>query len=312
QARISFNQMQGRLSRLIENFRTRLIHLLSQIEAIVEFPDDNLDVSAETIVRTLDDTLGSINHLIGTYELGKSLSQGTTLVIAGPPNVGKSTLFNSLLERDRAIVTPHPGTTRDYLTERIFIEGSLFSIIDTAGMTVPSQPVEKEGIKKSIRLAEEADGMLLLMDLSRAETAEDLALLKKYGRGKTLLVMNKNDLPALADINRMEEDISPDQILQISALKKQNIETLKKKMNSFFTTPLMKEQEVVLHLRQKLLLENVRDHLKKAKEMVLAGYSEEFTIEEIRLGFPALGQLTGSIQAEDVLRDIFDRFCVGK
>ncbi|MBU4253054.1 MAG: tRNA uridine-5-carboxymethylaminomethyl(34) synthesis GTPase MnmE [Acidobacteria bacterium] len=312
QARISFNQMQGRLSRQIENFRTRLIHLLSRIEASLEFPDDDLEISVDTIMRTLDDTLESINHLIGTSELGQSLSEGTTLVIAGTPNVGKSTLFNSLLERDRAIVTPQPGTTRDYITEKVFIDGALFSIIDTAGMTDSSHPVEKEGIKKSIRLAEEADGVLLLIDLSRAETADDLALMKKYGQEKTLLVLNKNDLPFRADIIRISEYFSTDQIVQISALEKRNIEILKKKMRAYFTVPIKKEQEVVLHLRQKLLLQCIRDHLKKAKEMVLAGYSEELYIEEIRLGLPALGQLTGNIQAEDVFRDIFARFCVGK
>lgn len=311
-ARISFHQMQGRLSRQIDEFRNRLIHLLSQVEASIEFPDEDLDVSHESVIKTLNHTLESISHLIDSYEKGRSLSEGMTLVITGTPNVGKSTLFNSLLEQDRAIVTPEPGTTRDYLSEKVFFGGTLFHLIDTAGISASSHPIERSGIDKANRSAEEADGVILLFDISRAETRDDLALLEKYKGKKTLLVLNKNDLPPRADINRISESFPADQIVQISALKKRNIPFLKKKLKAFFSPSLKKEQEVVLHLRQKLLLENVRDHLRKAQELALAGNSEELYVEEVRQSLPALGQLAGVIQPEEVLRDIFNRFCVGK
>jgi len=148
QAKISFKQLEGSLSRKITSLRKNIIHLFSQIEAIIEFPDEGLRISPKMILKTIDHSIEGLKRLIESYNLGKALSEGLTLAITGRPNVGKSTLFNSLLEKERAIVTPYPGTTRDYLLESIKIKDSLFTLIDMAGMAIPSHPRKRRNQKR--------------------------------------------------------------------------------------------------------------------------------------------------------------------
>jgi tRNA modification GTPase len=312
QAKISFRQMEGSLSKKIGAMRKGLIHLLSQIEATIEFPDDGLKISPRHIQKTMTDAMQTVNELIKSYDFGKTLSEGTTLAITGRTNVGKSTLFNALLDRERAIVTPYPGTTRDYLTEQIKIKDSLFSLIDMAGMGAATDQIEKAGMQKGRRLAQEADGILLVLDASRKETKEDIALIKKFQKQKTILLLNKIDLPIQLDIQTIKTLAPELSILEISALKRLNLKALEKTIAGRFIPDPKRSATVVLHLRQKLLLQDVSDALQKALQLLKDGYPEEMFGEEIRRALPALGELIGDIRMDDVMSDIFNRFCVGK
>ncbi len=167
QARISFGQLGGSLSRRIGSVREKLVRLLAGIEAAIEFPDENLRVSRSAAARKMDALVLDVEALIAGYEAGRSLAEGITLAIAGRTNVGKSTLFNALLGQDRAIVTPYPGTTRDLLRERLIIKDSVFHLVDMAGIGRPSHPVEREGMRRGARQARDADGVLLVLDGSR-------------------------------------------------------------------------------------------------------------------------------------------------
>ncbi|MGD9345027.1 MAG: tRNA uridine-5-carboxymethylaminomethyl(34) synthesis GTPase MnmE, partial [Candidatus Aminicenantes bacterium] len=157
QAKISFRQMEGDLSKKIRALRKTLIHLLSQIESSIEFPDEGLKISPSHIQKTLAKTISYVDTLAKSYDFGKTLSEGMILAITGRTNVGKSTLFNALLDRDRAIVTPYPGTTRDYLSEQIKIRDSIFSLVDMAGWGQPASQIEQAGIRRGQRLARKAD-----------------------------------------------------------------------------------------------------------------------------------------------------------
>lgn len=311
-ARISFRQMEGSLSKKIRTLRKTLIHLLSQIEASIEFPDDGLKLSRRHIQQTMSSTIQTIRELTKSYDFGKALSEGTTLAISGRTNVGKSTLFNALLDRERAIVSPYPGTTRDYLSEQIKIKDSLFSLVDMAGMGTAVNPIEKAGIRKSQQLARNADGILLLLDASQKETKEDLALIKKFEKQKTILLLNKIDLPRKMDVNAIKTLWPKRPVLSISALKRTNFKTLEKTIADFFVPDPKRSEDVVLHLRQKLLLQTVENALQTALRLLQDGHPEEVFGEEIRRSLPALGELTGDIRTEDVMTDIFSRFCVGK
>jgi tRNA modification GTPase len=312
QAKISFRQLDGSLSKTINALRQNIIHLLSQIEASIEFPDEGLSISAKTIAKALLRAENTAKKLIASYDLGKALSEGLILSITGRANVGKSTLFNALLEKDRAIVTPFPGTTRDYLQERIKIKDALFTLTDMAGIDTPTHPVEKEGIKRGKKLASAADGILLVFDASRKESQEDLKLLAKFKDKKVLLLLNKCDLPAKMDTEKIQTDHKNRPVLAISALKGTNLDRLKDMIFTQFVPTQSEEGEIILHLRQKLLFEDILACLKTAKRMLEDGYSEEIYVEEIRKIIPLVGQLTGEIQDEDVLTRIFNRFCVGK
>jgi tRNA modification GTPase len=312
QAKISFRQMEGKLSKKIRVLRKALIHLLSQIEASIEFPDDGLKISESHIQKTLAYAISAVERLIRSYDFGKTLSGEMTLAITGRTNVGKSTLFNALLDRDRAIVTPYPGTTRDYLSEQIKIQDSIFSLVDMAGWGKATDHIEKAGIRKGQRLAQKADGILLVLDASQKETVEDISLVKRYKKHNTILLMNKIDLPQQIDPQAIKALAPQLPVLEISALKRIHLKDLEKTIVDRCIPNQQKSENVILHLRQKLLLQDVQDALYKALKLINKGYSEEVFVEEIRRSLPALSELIGEIRTEDVLADIFSRFCVGK
>ncbi len=312
QAKISYNQLEGSLSRKMASFRSKIIHLLSQIEAGIEFPEEGLRISSKQISKTIQSAVLSLKKLIESYNLGKLLAEGIRLAITGRTNVGKSTLFNSLLEKERAIVTPYPGTTRDYLTEKIRIKDALFTLIDMAGLDIPRHPVEEEGIRRGKKLASQAEGVLLLFDTSRKETLEDLKLIQRFRNKRTILLFNKIDLPLKMNIKALKGHAKSLPALEISALKRTNLEKLKELTYNFFVPTHKRDEEVVLHLRQKILLEEILECLANAKSLLEKGYPEEFYVEEVRKTIPMIGQMTGEIRSDDVIRDIFSRFCVGK
>jgi tRNA modification GTPase len=312
QAKISFSQTEGRLSKKIASLRKNLIHLLSQIEASIEFPDEGLKISAKSIAKTIDKSKQTVQNLIQSYDFGRTLAEGLTLAITGRTNVGKSTLFNALLDKDRAIVTPYPGTTRDYLREQVKINDAVFTLVDMAGMDQTAHPVEKEGIKRGQALASEADGILLLLDSSQEVTPEDLSLIQEYKNKKSLLLVNKIDLPRRMSIKDIRERAPKTPLLEISALRGTNLDEAKKTIANIFIPEQDLSHDIILHLRQKLLLEDVKNALEKGTQLLEEGHSEDIYGEEIRKIIPIIGQLTGEIRSEDIMTDIFSRFCVGK
>jgi tRNA modification GTPase len=312
QAKISFGQLKGGLSRHIKSLRRQVVDLISLLEASIEFPDENLGVSAEGAERRLGKVLGIVERLIASYETGRAMTEGFNLAIVGRANVGKSTLFNSLLDHDRAIVSPYPGTTRDYLRERIKIIDSLFHLIDMAGLERPSHPVERDGIKRSRELASGADGILMVMDASRRESPSDLRLIEDYKKKKMILVFNKTDLATKIDRAKCRAGSPGSRAIDVSALKGTNIGRLKKAIRATFGPRLDGQEEVILHLRQRMLFEQIASALGEARKRLREGYSEEVGAEEIRRALPLLGQLTGEIRADEVIANIFNRFCVGK
>ncbi|GAG06375.1 unnamed protein product, partial [marine sediment metagenome] len=202
QVKISYNQMEGALSRKIIKLRSQIVQILSQTEASIEFPDEGFKISKNTIANTIEKAEQTIDKLVKSYDLGKTLAEGVTLAITGRSNVGKSTLFNTLLEQERAIVTPHPGTTRDYLRENLKIKDSIFNLVDMAGLYNSSHPAEKEGINRGEKIAASADGILLVLDSSQKASPEDYRLIRKYRNQKIILLHNKCDLPSKMDIKK--------------------------------------------------------------------------------------------------------------
>lgn len=312
QAKISFRQLEGSLSKKAISLRQHIIQLLSQIEAAIEFPDEGISIPPKRIKSTLQRAKKTVQELISSYDLGKTLAEGLSLSITGRANVGKSTLFNTLLKEERAIVTPFPGTTRDYLQETFKIKGALFTLADMAGIGKPKHPVEKEGIERGKKLASAGDGVLVVLDASRKVSREDLEILKKFQHKKAIIIFNKIDLPLEMDLERIRRSHKNIPSLTISALNKINIDKLKDMIFTQFVPTQTKDKEIILHLRQKILLEDILDSLDTAKQMLEEGYSEEIYAEEIRKIVPLIGQLTGEIRDVDILDRIFSQFCIGK
>jgi len=312
QAKISLGQIRGGLSRQVSALRNRVVELLSLVESGIEFPDDELGVNSKETEASLEAALRTIKKLIASYQAGRAMTQGLELAIVGRANVGKSTLFNALLDQERAIVSPFPGTTRDYLRERIKIQDSLFHLIDMAGLEDSPHPVEKEGVKRGGELASQADGILLVLDASRREGQGDLRLIKKFLHKKMILLFNKADLPHKINRPKCQAGNPKSRWLEVSALTGKNLEALRKLIYKEFAPKATGHEEVLLHLRQKILFEKIASGLEKALNLLRNGHSDEVWAEEIRYIVPLIGELTGEIRVEEVLDTIFSRFCVGK
>jgi len=311
-ARAAFSQVAGKLSRRISLLRKQAVELLADLESSIEFPDDKIGISPEKISLSLEGMALNLTSLISSYDAGQALLNGVTLAIAGRTNVGKSTLFNAILEDERAIVTSSPGTTRDFLRERIKIGDLDFFLVDMAGLGKASSPVEKEGIKRGNRIAAAADGLLLLLDVARKENTEDFRLIERFMDKKALLLFNKIDLPKKMDLAKIRRRYPDLPLLEISALRGTNLNRLKGKIYEIFAPAVSEREDIIFHLWQKLSLEEALRHVRKTEKLLGAGHSEEIGAEEIRKIIPVIGRLTGEIKPDDVIEDIFNRFCVGK
>jgi tRNA modification GTPase len=311
QAKVSFRQLGGSLSGRISKIRGSLIGIVSGVEARIEFPEEDIGVSRNATVRDLGKVIRAVEELIGGYDAGRSLAEGITLAITGKPNVGKSTLFNALLGEDRAIVTRFPGTTRDFLREKIIIRDSVYHLIDMAGLGRATHPVEREGIRRGERLTREADGVILVVDGSKAESRDDIRLLEDLRGVVNIIVINKIDV-GRKGAARFAASAGGVPVVEVSALKKKNIEELKRSIHSLFGARPGKEKELILHSRQKVLLQETLGALNDARAAFRSGHPDEIGAEELRKAFPFIGRLTGEIRAGDILEDIFGRFCVGK
>ncbi|MCX7973014.1 MAG: tRNA uridine-5-carboxymethylaminomethyl(34) synthesis GTPase MnmE [Candidatus Aminicenantes bacterium] len=313
QARLSYGQLSGRLSKKIDSLRKALIDLLSQVEAAIEFPDEGLQINLEEISRKIKEIVREVDKLIQSHDLGQAMMQGLTLALVGRANVGKSTLFNALLEKERAIVSPYPGTTRDYLEERIKIGEFLFKLIDMAGLGQPGHPVEEEGIRRGQALASQAQGLLVILDNSQPISQDDYEILGLAQDKKAILVINKIDLPSRLERRQLENFASGKPIIEVSALHKTNLDKLRKAMLEVFPPAMRQDhEEVIFHWREKVALERIKEALTQACEKLEAGYSEEIVAEELRPATEVLGQLTGEIKSEEIINAIFQEFCLGK
>ena len=311
-ARKAFGHLDGGLSARMAGLRRRIVEILGLIEAAIEFPDEKLPVSPRNIETGLEEMTGYLDALIAGYDAGRALLEGVTLAIVGRANVGKSTMFNALLAHERAIVTPFPGTTRDFLREKVRIKDVDFNLVDMAGLRRAATAVEKEGIRRSREIAAQADGILFLFDASKKDFEEDLTMLDEFKDKKAVLVFNKIDLGRKPDLWKVRTRIGRRPFLEISALRGTNLERLKAAISKTFAPRNVDRGDVIFHLRQKLALEDMGARLRRAKRLLSEGHPEEMYVEEIREIVPALGRFLGEIRSDDVLADIFGRFCVGK
>lgn len=312
QAKISFRQVEGSLSKKLSLLREQLIDILVLLETRIEFPEEEISVTDQQIRSTIQEVLKTLENLAGSYQRGRALLEGLTIALVGKTNVGKSTLFNTLLEEERAIVTPYPGTTRDFIRETIMVNGVLMKIIDMAGFGQAQHPVEEEGILRGQKLANRADGILVLLDASREETEEDMYILDKYRNKKRIIVFNKCDLPQKINKEKILGLNMDVPAVELSALTGQNVEKLRDLMVRTFSPSVDKNEEIILHEHQKTLVEQMVVHLREASRLLLEGFSEEMVAEELRSAVGLFAQIKGEIKPQEVLEQIFGRFCIGK
>jgi tRNA modification GTPase len=311
QARVAFAQAEGALSRRLAPLRERLVDLMARIEAAVEFVDEaETHLPAGALGESIAAARDECDRLLSGFVRGRVVREGATLVITGRPNVGKSSLFNQLLARERAIVTEIPGTTRDTLEEQIDLEGVPVRLVDTAGLRAVADPVEGEGVRRARAAREEADVVLLVLDGSTVPTDEERGVLEELPDategGRTLVVVNKIDLP------RADGEAHPPGALEVSALTGEGLDVLRETMRKRLVGAGPLEDPVVTDARHAQALGRARDALEQAAGAAAAGSSEELVLEDLRDAMHNLGAITGEMSPDELYDRIFSTFCIGK
>jgi tRNA modification GTPase len=297
--RAAAQQLEGRLGAEILALRNSALETVAHIEAFIDFPEEGIDpASGRLLLEKIQSLLALTTALLATADEGRILREGVRVAIAGKPNAGKSSLLNRLLGMDRAIVSEIPGTTRDTIEETACLRGILFRLTDTAGLRKTSDPVEREGVARTERALESADLVLHLFDASSGEIPPTL-------RENEILVANKSDLPCPS---------LPPQALPISCATGAGFDQLLDAMaEAAGLRHLTSGQSLAaINSRHKALLESSRASLESAAALVQANEPPELTALELRAALDFLGCIVGNADTEDILGEIFNRFCIGK
>ncbi len=307
QARVAAQQIDGSLSRRIRPIKEQLLELIALLEAGIDFAEDDISVaSAEEILARLEPIEGALRSLVASFDVGKLVHQGFTLAIAGRPNVGKSSLFNRLLEQDRAIVTDIAGTTRDTVSEATSIEGIPVRLVDTAGLRTGQDAIETLGIERSYQAMADADLTLLVLDLSNALRAEDRELMERLGDRKPLLAGNK------CDLGRRLTDI--EHVLPVSALTGEGIPELRRAILRRLAPdgPVAPESGSITSIRHAALLRESQEAIQNTHRAVEFGLPHEMLLLDLYAALRPIDAVTGATTADDILNRIFSTFCIGK
>ena len=304
------NQLQGALSEKISSFQKKLTEIAAILEAWVDFPEEGLEfASMEEICHDLKNVCEQMEKLANTFHDGKILHDGLSLCLIGCPNVGKSSLMNALLEKDRAIVTHIPGTTRDILEDHMCLKGLNFRLIDTAGIRNASGIIEQEGIRRSQKAMQEADLLLLVLDAHKGVQEDDHRLIQSVPKSKTIAVWNKTDLP-----HNGIPILEFPHIVPISAKMKHGLDQLRQTIDQLIwdNGPPSKEEVLITNVRHEESLTQAIDYCRKVVAGLGDGSSPEFVTMDMRYGLSELGKIIGTNITEDILSAIFSKFCIGK
>lgn len=314
QARVARRQLGGALSLSLVPLKERLLDLVVQLESSIEFVEDDLpQASREALGAELRATALRLREMAGSYSVGRLLARGVALAIIGPPNAGKSSIFNHLLGRSRSIVTALPGTTRDLVSETVVLSDVAFRLVDTAGIRPTDDPVERIGVELSRTALADADVVLLVLDAAETSADEAMRLLAETSRHSRVVALNKCDV---ADTARLARLVPGDgAYVPTSAQTGDNMESLQ---NALVAAALGEDHRFgqldvfVTNARQHAHLRRASESLDRATEVFEGGLSEEIALVGIHDSLRALGDLTGATAVNDILHRIFDTFCIGK
>ena len=312
-AALALNQMSGGLSKWVHELREELLDILVQVEAAIDFPEEEIELlKRRELTGKVSDLIDKISSISDSYEWGRLLREGARVCISGPPNVGKSSLLNALLGEDRVIVTPLPGTTRDVIEESINLAGLPVVLWDTAGIRDTDDQVEQIGVRLSRQHMEQAEAVLIVLDGSSECTDDDLVLVKACRDKKSLVVINKSDLPRTMSEKGLEALVGPDKVIPVSAKTGAGLDRLKESLRDLLFDADAEPPVVVTNLRHKSALVRSQQALGRALATLATDYAPEFVAVDLNEAREALEEIIGVINNEDILERVFSSFCIGK
>jgi tRNA modification GTPase len=307
QARVAFDQLEGTLTSRLRSMDAALLEVIAPLEASLDFPEEGYHfVAPDETAQTLGRLLASLDGLLADARRGRLIREGLTAAIVGRPNVGKSSLFNRLAGAARAIVTDVPGTTRDLLTERVDVCGVPFTIVDTAGRReTAGDAIEEEGISRARRAGRAADVVILVLDRSAPLTSDDRTLLDETAARPRVVAASKSDLASAWDV-------SPPGAIAVSSLTDEGIGDLREAMLRAGGIEVPRDRAPIANIRHVALLEQARAAIVRATEGAAAKVPEELLLADLHEARSRFDDITGARPQDEVLRTIFERFCIGK
>lgn len=314
----SVSQLKGNIKKKINEIRNEILYHTAFIETALDDPEHiSVDGYGEQLKVVVDNNLKEIKELLASADDGRIIKEGINTVIVGKPNAGKSSLLNLMVGEDRAIVTDIAGTTRDVLQETINLQGISLNIMDTAGIRNTEDIVEKIGVEKAISHANDADLIIYVIDSSTPLDENDYKILEIVRKKKTIILLNKSDLDMM--ITRKDvEDILPEKdmipVIEISAKNQKGIDELEEALKEmFYKGSISFNSEIyITNVRQKTALQDAYESLRKVKESIELGMPEDFYSIDLMDAYESLGNITGETIGEDLVNEIFSKFCMGK
>lgn len=315
EAQAGVKQLEGFLSNKIAQIKQEIMDVMINIEVAIDYPEYDVDeVTNNQILNMLNSVENKLLLLENSFDNGKLIKDGIKTAIIGKPNAGKSSLLNSILKEDRAIVTEYEGTTRDTIEEFVNINGIPLKLIDTAGIRKTENEVEKIGIKKSKEIANEADLIIAIFDSSKELAKEDLEILEIIKNKKSIIILNKIDLKSKIDENDEDLKKASNNIIKISALNNIGIEKLENEITKLFELNQINvgNEIVITNIRHKNLISKAIENVNNTKETINNKMPLDIIAIYIKDILENLGNITGEIVNEDIINEIFAKFCLGK
>ena len=313
--RIAIQALEGQLSDCVNDLSDRLAALLAEIEASIDFPDEDLDfMKIETQLHSARTIQDNLITLLDTAAEGRIIKDGVNVAILGKPNVGKSSLFNTLVQTSRAIVTDIPGTTRDTIDETINLNGIPINLVDTAGIRKTDDIVEQKGVERSKEVLNKAELLLIMIDASEHLNDTDLELLHIANTRRTILILNKIDLPTILRPYQLTDHCPSTQVVETAITEGKGIDTLKTAIQEELLGGelVMGESPIVTNARHHDALQRAQKALNHVIQSLQDEMPPDLVSVDLRISLDALGDIVGKTTTEDILDRIFSQFCVGK
>jgi len=312
---VAMDHLEGVFSKKIRDIRKKMVDILVNITVNIDYPDEDIEqITYENLEKDLEEVRGELDRLLASADTGRIIQEGLNVAIIGKPNVGKSSLMNSLLKEARAIVTEIPGTTRDTIEEHLSVRGIPVRLTDTAGIRETNDIVEKMGIEKSKESFNHADMVIFILDSSRELSAEDRQIMELIDQNKTLVVLNKIDLDRVITLKEIEEKLPDAVILETSMETQEGISSIEEKIEQkvYGGSVSQGSSTMVTNVRHKHILEKAEKSIEDAIGMVQRMEALEFIEIDVNSCYEGLGEIIGETVQDDIINEVFARFCLGK